>query len=426
MRARFEGFYQSLVDRKAHALLIYLTAASILLISIGGVVSSTTIGLLVLLGLLTICFDATIREDLLSPRSLGPLTLLFACVFLWQGLGLLFRSPADKQAASVLGSAIGIAALLPLLFAAARRDPDFHDRLFKVLFALGCLAAAISLARYFIVLGKDGHLTMSELRRVRLVPIGRASHQILGSGGLAACFFAGLAIYPKAASGQKGLIAAGLLLITATIALTQSRGPILALGLAFTAAFIVERLRSPALRIKAGLLLALLCFIIPVTLIIVEPWIKDLACRSELSMCRPSNRQDVWSTVIGMLWERPWLGIGPTFRFSGGAVSHPHNGLLGLTFYFGLPMAVLFFGIVAFAVKRTAAASQSPSRTFALLGIFFSMCFVATDLSNPFAFVNTLYLYLWLPVFIGSLLGSLPQDGRPAPVSAGGAVRASV
>jgi hypothetical protein len=38
------------------------------------------------------------------------------------------------------------------------------------------------------------------------------------------------------------------------------------------------------------------------------------------------------------------------------------------------------------------------------------MSFVATDLSNPFAFVNTLYLYLWLPVWIGALLVLAPHD----------------
>ena len=426
MKTNIENFYRSLVDKRAHASLIYFTSATILLISIGGIVSSTTIGLLILLGLLTIFFDATVRENLFEAKNLGPLTLLLGGVLVWQGLGLIFRSPADKQAASVLGSALGIAMLLPLLFAAARRDPEFLNRLFKVLFALGCLAAAISLARYFIFIGKDGQLSISDFRKARLVPIGRANHQILGSGGLAACFFAGLAIYPNALLKQKRLIVAGLLLITATIALTQSRGPLIAMGLALVTAYGLELFRTPASRIRAGLVLALLCFAIPVTLIVAEPWIKDLACISELSICRPSNRQEVWSIVLSMIQERPWFGIGPTFRFPNGAVSHPHNGMLGLIFYFGLPMALLFFGIIVFAVKRAAATPPSPSRTFALLGIFFSISFVATDLSNPFAFVNTLYLYLWLPVFIGSLLGSLPQNDRPGRVNAESSVGASV
>jgi len=422
MKASAYRFYQLIQDRKVHASVIYFTAATIILVSLGGVVSSVTIGAIVLLGLCTILFDADAREALLNPKDLRPLTILLACVLVWQALGLLLRSPADKQAASVLGSAVGIAMLLPLLVAAVKRDAAFRSRLLAVLFILGCIAAALSLARYFILLGRTGHLSIAGLLHERLVPIGRANHQILGSGGLAACFFAALAVYPKAPSRRKSLVVAGLLLITLTIVLTQSRGPMIGMGLALAAAATLEMLRTPASRVKAGLLLAPLCFAIPVTLIIVEPWIKDWACTSQLSMCRPSNRQDVWSIVAGMIRERPWFGIGPTFRFAGGAVSHPHNGLLGLTFYFGLPMAAFFLGIVAFAVKRAAAASPSPSRTFALLGIFFSMSFVATDLSNPFAFVNTLYLYLWLPVFIGSVPGSVAPDDRHVMTSTGNAL----
>jgi O-antigen ligase len=410
MKARFEQFYRSLADQKAHALLIYITVATILLVSIGGIVSSTTIGLLVILGILTLVFDADTRGALLDPKKLLPLTILMGGVLVWQCLGIAIRTPTDKQAAAVLGSAIGIAMLLPLLLASLQRDPEFLNRLFRILFVLGCLAAAISLVRYAIILGKDGRVSVNELFAERLVPIGRASHQILGSGGLAACFFAGLAIHPKAALRQKRLILAGLLLIAITVVLTQSRGPILAIGLALVATSILELFRTSAKRVSAGLVLAALCFALPVTLVIAEPWLKAWACTTHLSMCRPSNRQDVWSIVSGMIQERLWFGIGPTYRFPGGAVSHPHNGILGLTFYFGLPMAFLFLGIIAFAVKQAAAASPSPRRTFALLGIFFSMSFVATDLSNPFAFVNTLYLYLWLPVWIGALLVPAPHD----------------
>jgi O-antigen ligase len=410
MKARFERFYRFLADQKAHALLIYITVATILLVSIGGIVSSTTIGLLVILGILTLVFDADTRGALLDPKKLLPLTIFVGGVLVWQCLGIAIRTPTDKQAAEVLGSAIGIAMLLPLLLASLQRDPEFLNRLFRILFVLGCLAAAISLVRYAIILGKDGRVSVNELFAERLVPIGRASHQILGSGGLAACFFAGLAIHPKAALRQKHLILAGLLLIAITVVLTQSRGPILAIGLALVATSILELFRTSAKRVSAGLVLAALCFALPVTLVIAEPWLKAWACTTHLSMCRPSNRQDVWSIVSGMIQERLWFGIGPTYRFPGGAVSHPHNGILGLTFYFGLPMAFLFLGIIAFTVKQAAAALPSPSRTFALLGIFFSMSFVATDLSNPFAFVNTLYLYLWLPVWIGALLVLAPHD----------------
>ena len=162
MKARFEHFYRLLADRKAHALLIYVTAATILLVSIGGIVSSTTIGLLVVLGILTLAFDANVRGALLDPKKLMPLMILMGGVLVWQCLGIAFRTPTDKQAATVLGSAIGIAMLLPLLLAAQQRDPQFRGRLFGALFVLGCIAAAISLASYAIILGQDGRFSINE------------------------------------------------------------------------------------------------------------------------------------------------------------------------------------------------------------------------------------------------------------------------
>jgi O-antigen ligase len=412
MQAKIEAFYELILARKAHAFAIYFTVATILLISIGGIFSSSTIGILTILGLLTFQFDTTACKALINPKVLLPIILLLGCVLLWQGLGLVFRDPTDPGAASVLGSAVAIAMLLPVLLAAMQRDASFRDRLLTVLFVVGTVAAVVSIARYFIILEDSRRLTLKGILHSRLVPIGRASHEILGSGGLAACFFAGLALYPKAPLHHRRLIPVGLVLIALTIAMTQSRGPMIGMSLAIVATCIVTLFRSPGGRAGSALALTPMCFLIPVGMIASEPWIKSLACTTKLSVCRPSNRQDVWSTVVGMIQERPWFGIGPSFRFPEGAVSHPHNGILGLIFYFGMPMGFLFLGIIAFAVSRAAKSPPSASRTFALLGIFFSMSFVATDLSNPFAFVNTLYLYLWLPVFMGAILGS--QEYAPS------------
>jgi O-antigen ligase len=406
MKSSVEEHYRSIAARGAHAFALYFTASTILLVSIGGVFSSTTIGLLAILGILTLYADDPAREELLTSRGLRPLMLLLGCVIIWQSLGVLIRHPADSGAVSVLGSAVAIAMLLPVLVAAMQRDPDFQDRFLSVLFILGCIAAFLSIGRYFFILHDSGHWTVKGILQSRLVPIGRANHQILGSGGLAACLFAGAAIYPGGSLRRKALIMVGCIVIALTIAMTQSRGPMIGVGLAIAATCTVALFHSLKAKRTAALILAPICFIIPVGVIATEPWIKGLACTSNLSMCRPSNRQDVWATVINMIQERPWFGIGPTFRFPDGAVSHPHNGILGLIFYFGMPMGFLFLGIIAFAVSRAAKSPPSASRTFALLGIFFSMSFVATDLSNPFAFVNTLYLYLWLPVFMGAVLGS--------------------
>jgi hypothetical protein len=151
-------------------------------------------------------------------------------------------------------------------------------------------------------------------------------------------------------------------------------------------------------------------------MILTEPWLKSLLCSDEGGFCRPSARQDVWFASAALVADKPWFGVGPGFRFAAGTVPHPHNGLLGLTVFFGLPVAALFAGIVALAVTRAAAAGAGPARHFALAGAFFSAGFLGTDLANPFGYLNTHYLYLWLPLMLGACLaGSLVGTAEPRP-----------
>jgi len=407
MKAKMARSYRQLADFRAHAIVIYLMAFSIILVSTGGIVSSTIMGLLILLGIATLIFDGTASDVFLNRTGLRSMAILLGLALLWQGLGLLLRSPSDPRAGSVLGSAFGIAMLLPVLVAALQHDAKFRNQLFTVLFVLGSVAAALSILRHLISLGQAGNLSIRGLLQIRLVPVGRADHQILGAGGLAASFFAGLATYSKASIRQGRLRITGLALIALTVVLTQSRGPILGICLAVMAAYVVERSRGRETTARIAFALMAMCFLIPVGLVVMEPWIKDLVCTGQLHICRPSARQNVWNAVLTMVAERPWFGIGPTFRFPAGSVSHPHNGFLGLIFFFGLPMGLLFLGILVLAMRQALAASPSAGRTFAILGLFFSSSFVATDLSNPFGFVNTHYLYLWLPVFVASALGTL-------------------
>jgi O-antigen ligase len=411
MNNKISALYQKSVDRRVQAGILYLTIATILLVSTGGVVSSSVMFLLVAGGLAALWFDSELGEALRDPNGLRSMVILLLFVLLWQGLGLLLRDPKDSGAVPVLGSAIGIAMLLPILFGAAKRETVFWSRLMLVLFGLGSVAAAVSLVRYSVVLSGTKGLSLTSLLGGRLIPVGRADHQILGAGGLAACFFAGLALLTRDPLRFRSAMVVGLLLILVTVVLTQSRGPILGIGLGMLAAYATEHFGSETSKTRIAFALAFLCFLVPVSLVIMEPWLKDLVCTSRSSICRPSARQDVWTTVLRLISERPWFGVGPTYRFTGGAVSHPHNGLLGLAFFFGVPIAMAFIGIVWAALRQTLKAPRSVQRTFALMGIFFSISFMATDLSNPFGFVNTHYLYLWLPVFVGSVAGSLRRDG---------------
>jgi O-antigen ligase len=244
--------------------------------------------------------------------------------------------------------------------------------------------------------------------------VGRAGHEIFGAGGLAAGAFAGLALWPQARN--RLVQGAGIVLILFAVVLTQSRGPILAFGSATLAATAVGAMKGTRAR-WVSLLGVGICFAIPVAMILTEPWIKSLLCSGEGGFCRPSARQDVWFASAALVADEPWFGVGPGFRFAAGTVPHPHNGLLGLMVFFGLPIAMLFISIVALAVTRAAAAAVGPARHFALTGAFFSAGFLGTDLANPFGYLNTHYLYLWLPLMMGACLaGSLIGTAEPRPL----------
>jgi hypothetical protein len=44
-------------------------------------------------------------------------------------------------------------------------------------------------------------------------------------------------------------------------------------------------------------------------------------------------------------------------------------------------------------------------RFFGLASLIFSFGYMGADLSNPFAFFNTHYLFMWFPIFLVSVRG---------------------
>lgn len=74
-------------------------------------------------------------------------------------------------------------------------------------------------------------------------------------------------------------------------------------------------------------------------------------------------RSAAWHQTLIMLWEQPWVGYGvlryPSIFFLRGSgidvglnMSHSHNLILQLGFDFGLPVALLFCGLIAWSIWR--------------------------------------------------------------------------
>jgi O-antigen ligase len=380
-------------------------AAVILVVPFRGAVPSIAMGLVAVVGLASLLDRRA--GPALAPAA-RPLAALLAGIVLWQALGLLARGPLDGEDAGALGSAAVVALLLPLTAAAARRDPGALPRLLPVLFWLGVAAALVSIAIYAATIASAPTIGIG-LREYRLIPFGRARHAILGAGGLAAAFLAGLAVWR---GGVRSLtVSAGLAVVAAAILLTQSRGPVIALALALVGLVLVGRL-APERRALAAVLWGLLCFAVPVALIAAEPWIVQWLCTGDRGLCRPSMRFDMWASLLGLIPERPLFGWGPSYRFGPETVGHAHNGLLGTAFFFGLPAALMFVAAMGLGLARAARLARGPLRDFCLAGLFFAATYLGTDLPNPFAFLNTHYLFLWLP-----LVAAVAASAAPGPAS---------
>ncbi|WP_188312071.1 O-antigen ligase family protein [Salinarimonas soli] len=344
----------------------------------------------------------------LSP-AIRPLAALLAAIVAWQGLGVLLRGDMNAEDAAALASSVAIVMLLPVAALAARREGAI-GRFLLLLFSFGLAAAVLSLALHLNGQLHGGNPIRSILAE-RLVPFGRARHAILGAGGIAASFLAGLALI-RSGGLRRTIALPGLAVMAATLLLTQSRGPIIALALATVALLAIDHvpLRRRAL---AALAFAGACFALPVALVLLEPWLTSMVCAGGTGVCRPSQRQDMWYALTGMIRERPWFGWGPSFRLGADTVGHAHNGLLGTAFFFGLPMAAMFLAAFGHALVRGAGQARGPVRDFVIGGLCFAAGFIGSDLPNPFAFFNTHYLFLWLPLVLGVVSATSEQEGLP-------------
>jgi O-antigen ligase len=237
----------------------------------------------------------------------------------------------------------------------------------------------------------------------RLIPLGRAGNPIPGAGGVAIALIAAAALWREQGirRGQELALALALAIpLIAALVWTQSRAPIVAVCLALPLAFGLYR------RGAFAVLIACVGTWLAVTgLILFEDPLKTLVCGFGNGWCRPSYRTEIWDWVLDQIAAHPVLGSGPSFRFSKEWMSHAHNGLLGTALYFGLVGLAAFGVMIAIYARNLIRQPDGALRFFGLASLIFSFGYMGADLSNPFAFFNTHYLFMWLPIFLVSVRG---------------------
>ncbi len=267
----------------------------------------------------------------------------------------------------------------------------------QILWTIAAIGAASAFLSIVVHMLRAPHLME------RLIPLGRAGNPIPGAGGLAIALIAGVALWREQGIRRAKDLAPVLALavpLVAALVWTQSRAPIVALLLALPLAFGLHR------RGAFAVLIACVGTWVAVTgLVLFEEPLKAVVCGFGNGWCRPSYRTEIWNWVLDQIALHPVLGSGPSFRFSKEWMSHAHNGLLGTAMYFGLVGLAAFGLMIALYARNLIRQPDGALRFFGLASLIFSFGYMGADLSNPFAFFNTHYLFMWFPIFLVSVRG---------------------
>ena len=255
----------------------------------------------------------------------------------------------------------------------------------------------IALAAFFSsLIGLGWYLHRGDFA-ARLVFADRSTNPILGAGSAAVGVAATIVLF-RMHTGNPGWVRAGLVIMVAleaaAIYLSGSRGPILA--------FVLALVCTPLLMARSSWTSlfgsALAAWIFVSLCVFFEEPIKRALCPLTSLACRSSFRPDVWIASLGKIAEHPFLGLGYDFRFQG--VAHSHNAYIGLALHYGVPLLALFVAFMAICARDAMRLERKDEKLFVVFLFLFANGFMGSDLSDPIKFINTHYVFLWLPLFL--------------------------
>ena len=226
----------------------------------------------------------------------------------------------------------------------------------------------------------------------RAVHLGRMRDPNMYGISLALALLSGAWIFTHTKGAAKYATSCAVLVLFACLLYTQSRGALIALGVPVL--FLLINHYRPQTKLFFW---AMLNLVFISALVGFEDFIAKTLCQwVTLPRCSSSARFEIWVWTYDLLKEHPLLGVGAGFRFDqteSGQVS-PHHVLWGTALYFGIPMMLAFVATLYRITKRVEPHAPIIS-AFLILGCGF----MATNLAQPFAFINWHYLVLWLPLF---------------------------
>ena len=233
----------------------------------------------------------------------------------------------------------------------------------------------------------------------RLFSFGRAANPIPAAGGYAVALLAALALLraelPSGTLRERLAVGSAALTLVAALVWSASRGPIISVIACLALVCTWSPRRHPLLLFA----LAMFTWAAIASFILFEADIKGMICNYSIGrLCAQSLRLDVWEWVAAGIKAHPIFGMGFDFRFPGDR-PHAHNGLAALALGGGLPFLAAFLVLCAVVSRLAAELPNTAETRFCAQAYVFAFGYMATDLPNPIGFINTHYLFLWLPIF---------------------------
>ena len=343
--------------------------------------------------------DGTFRRDM-TPALAAAITMI-----LWLILGLAWdRSAAGHPAVQGLWVWNAFCTLLFVwgCHEAFARSQAWRDRLITVLIACGTLNAWIAIIRLPFISYAWDHDSL------RMPGWAETRHPILGAIiiGVPVLLAASRLLQRRAMRTNAFALASCL----GFIALTGSRGPILAIAGALILFLAMARPRLLAIAVAATLVvLCLVQLLAPA--VMTNVW-HALADRGT------SDRLIIWRLSLKAIATSPWVGLGPNVRLDRVNEGFPHNLFLSTLFYAGAVGLVMLLTLLSLVGRIVWRRPPGVDRSMRIALLVYPMLAGMTDLSSLIKGPAPMWYMVWLPLII--CMGSnRPIDATEPPPRAG-------
>lgn len=322
------------------------------------------------------------RDNKLLLLSLGLITYLSAAAF-WGPL----ETFSEYWKIAKRGLYIGL--FFVAVWALVNRFRDSLRGLLQGFLIMTVLSAVISIGHYFITYNEYlRSVTFLLIPRMEplLIPQALFSAVAYGLGAVSALYF--YFTHPKTKSSWIYLLA--LLPLILIMLMTQSRGPLLGLGVVLlTMGF------YPGVKKARWASLVLIMVLGALVALILTPAGDLLAQRGT------SYRMDIWRVVLSQqeghwLWGHGWW-LEHTVEAAQTQFAHAHSVYVGTVRHAGL---IGFLGVVVLAVWLLTSAYQSRSQAINLMGLWltFALVYMMTDNNYLITRPGILWIAFWIPV----------------------------